>query len=224
VFQLVGLAAWSVFLPSGLWDRLAPAHSADREGTRRTDQRIQPAPSAERLALVPLGYLLLLMAYTGTGLVVRGTPHYPVPAKVDRIATVLHLQEGLAMFSFVGPYRAWYLAPGRLADGSDVDVLPRAPLDWTRPSDVQSAQRGFRWTLYLGNVTGRGLEEPPFRATYAPLLEYLCRDWNAHHGPEHTLERVSLVSIAEMIGGPGSAGDGIVGRHVFAEREFPRVP
>jgi hypothetical protein len=221
VFQLVGLAAWSVFLPSALWERLAPREPAGREGTSGAAQRIQPAPWSERLALVPLAYLLLVMAYTGTGLVIRGTPHYPVPVQVDRVATVLHLQEGWAMFSSVAPYRSWYLAPGRLADGSDVEVLRRAPLNWTRPLDVQSAQRGFRWTLYLGNAIRRGLVEPPFQATYSPLLDYLCRDWNAHHGPERRLGHVSLVAVAESIGGPGSVGDGTLGRHEFAAHDCP---
>jgi vitamin K-dependent gamma-carboxylase-like protein len=224
VFQLVGLAAWSVFLPSALWDRLARGESAVREGTSRAAQRILSASWSERLALVPLAYLLVVMVYTGTGLVIRGTPHYPVPVQVDKVATFLHLQEGWAMFASVGPYRTWYLAPGRLADGSDVEVLRRVPLDWTRPLDVQSAQRGFRWTLYLGNAIRRGLVDPPFGATYSPLLEYLCRDWNAHHGPERRLEHVSLVAIAEIVGGPGSVGDRTLGRHVFASRDCPPAP
>jgi vitamin K-dependent gamma-carboxylase-like protein len=224
VFQLVGLAAWSVFLPSALWDWLVPGESSGAEGTSRADQRIQPAPWSERLALVPLAYLIIVIVYTGTGLVVRGTPHYPVPAGVDRVATFLHLQEGWAMFATVGPYHTWYLAPGRLADGSDVEVLRRAPLDWTRPLDVQSAQRGFRWTLYLGNAVRRGLVDPPFQATYSPLLDYLCRDWNAHHGSERRLEHVSLVVTAEIIGGPGSEGNGPRGRHEFAAYDCPPAP
>jgi hypothetical protein len=224
VFQLVGLTAWSVFLPSALWDRLVPGGSAGREGTSRADQRILPVPWAERLALVPLAYLLIVMAYTGTGLVIRGTPHYPVPVQVDRVATVLHLQEGWAMFASVAPYRSWYLAPGRLADGSEVEVLRRVPLDWTRPLDVQSAQRGFRWTLYLGNAIRRGLVDPPFQATYSPLLAYLCRVWNAHHGPGRRLEHVSLVAFAETFGGPGSVVERPLGRHVFAARDCPPGP
>jgi len=224
VFQLVGLAAWSAFLPSALWDRLSPAKSAADAGANHADQRIRPARWSERLALVPLAYLAIVMVYTGTGLVVRGTPHYPVPAQVDKVASFLHLQEGWAMFASVGPYGTWYLAPGRLADGSEVEVLRRAPLDWTRPLDVQSAQRGFRWTLYLGNAIRRGLVEAPFQATYSPLLAYLCRDWNAHHERERRLEHVSLVAVAQVIGGPGSLGDVTVGRHVFAARDCPPAP
>lgn len=222
IFQLVGLAAWSVFLPSALWDRLASRASDDRAG--RVHQQIEPARWSERLALVPLAYLILVMAWTGTGLLVRGTPHNPVPVAVDRIAAVLHLQEGWAMFSSVSPYRTWYLAPGRLADGSEVEVLRGTPLEWSKPSDVQRAQRGFRWTMYLGNGIRRGIEEPPFRATYPALLGYLCRDWNARNGPGRRLESVSLVAMAEAIGPPGSVGSTPLGRYVFAARDCPITP
>jgi hypothetical protein len=221
VFQLVGLAAWSAFLPSALWDRISPAKAAKDEGMSHADHRIQSAPWPDRFALLPLAYLIIVMVYTGAGLVIRGTPHYPVPAQIDKVSRFLHLQEGWAMFASVGPYRTWYLAPGRLADGSEVEVLRRAPLDWTRPLDVQSAQRGFRWTLYLGNAIRRGLVEAPFQATYSPLLAYLCRDWNAHHQAGSRLEHVSLVAVAEMIGGPGSEGYVTVGRHVFGAHDCP---
>jgi hypothetical protein len=224
VFQLVGLAAWSVFLPSALWDRLARVSRVTNKKTTRVDRRGKPARWAERLALVPLAYLMIVLAWTGAGLVLHGTPHNPVPTVVDRAATFLHLQEGWAMFATVAPYRTWYLAPGRLADGSEVEVLRGAPLDWSEPSDVQAAQRGFRWTLYLGNAIRRGIDEPRFRATYAAMLDYLCRDWNARNGPARQLERVSVVAVAEAVGPPGSVAVTPLGRHVFATRDCAVQP
>ncbi len=50
------------------------------------------------------------------------------------------------MFSSIEPSRVWFLAPGRLADSSEIEVLRRAPLDWYKPADLQSAQRGILWT------------------------------------------------------------------------------
>ena len=60
----------------------------------------------------------------------------------------------------------WFLAPGRLADGTEIEVLRRAPLDWSQPSDPQSEQRGFRWILYLEAAIARGVYDPPFRVTH----------------------------------------------------------
>jgi hypothetical protein len=173
------------------------------------------------LSLVPLSYLVIVMAYASAGLVLRGTPHFAGPLVIDRLARLLHLQEGWAMFSTVGLYRIWFVAPGQLADGSEVNVLRRAPLDWGTPSDLQTAQRGFRWSLYLMNVVPRGLDEPPFREIYPPLLGYLCREWNAHNRGEHRLLRISMVGMVERIPDVGSRTTGQAQRVMISTRDCP---
>jgi hypothetical protein len=214
IFQFVGLAAWCVFLPSAIWE---PAGS--RLSVLSTE-RVQPARWSEKLALVPLGYIIILFVYAVTGVLVRGTP-YPVPKSVDRIAVPLHLQEGWAMFSSSSRVDLWFLAPGRLADGSDVEVLRRAPLDQNKPSNVQSAQRGFRWTMYFGNAIAKGFRDPSFGPTHAALLEYLCREWNADTEPSHRLERVELVLVRDEMPRPGSVVAAVGDRHLLATRECP---
>src|SRR5215510_10209966 len=218
VFQLVGLSAWLVFLPSAVWDRRAAWES---RGAHRAGQRCHPSRWSEVLSLVPLSYLVIVMAYASTGLVLRGTPHFPSPLVVDRLARLLHLHEGWAMFSTVGFYRIWFVAPGQLADGSEINVLRLGPLDWGTPSDLQTAQRGFRWSLYLMNVVPRGLDEPSFRETYPPLLGHLCREWNAHNRGEHRLVRISMVGMVERIPDVGSRTTGQTQRVMIATRDCP---
>jgi len=216
VFQLVGIAAWFVFLPSALWDRVAPLA---RDGGHQPagPRRIKSSRWTACLTAVPLAYLVIVMTWAGAGLVVRGTPHNPPPAVVERIASLLHLQEGWAMFASVSPNQSWYLAPGTLADGSEVELLRRSlVLDWSKPANVQRAQGGFRWTLYLGNAIRRGIDESAFRATYPALLNYFCRDWNARHGGTRRLTRVSILAVVESIGPPGSAANPPLGHYVFA--------
>jgi hypothetical protein len=220
VFQLVGLAAWLVFLPAAIWDWGTKHNSNERKAPIQPEPQIQPARWSERLALVPLAYLIVVIAYAITGMLVRATP-YPVPASVDRVAIPLHLQEGWAMFPSIPRDRLRFVAPGRLADGSDIEVLGRAPLNWSRPSDLQSAQRGFRWTLYLGNAIRRGIHEPTFQATHPALLKFLCREWNASNKREHRLEQVALEVVTETIPGPGSAGAAAGGRYLLATRDCP---
>lgn len=210
VFQLVGLAAWLIFLPSALWDRLSRNQSLGG---------VQPARWAEILTLVPLTYMLIVIAYTATGALVRGNPHYPVPASVERVARALHLQEGWAMFSVPRRMWFWFLVPGRLVDGSEIEVLRRAPLTWTRPPDLQSAQRGFRWSQYLGEAIRIGVHDPTFRVTHPVLLEYLCREWNAGNGPARRLEHVSLVVVTETTLVPGSAGAAPSQRYLILMRD-----
>jgi hypothetical protein len=218
VFQLVGLAAWLAFLPSSVWDGRTTHESTGREAPTLPAERGQPVRWwSERLALVPIAYVIIVVIYATSGVLVRGTA-YPEPLWVHRAAVRLHLQEGWAMFSSLSHERFWYLAPGRLADGSEVEVLRRAPLEWTRPSDIQSAQRGFRWTRYLDNAVERGFSDPAFRATYPALLEYLCKEWNAHSESKRRLERVELVVVKEKIPSPGAAGLAPSERYLVATR------
>jgi len=128
------------------------------------------------------------------------------------------------MFSSPGSYRIWFVAPGDLADGSEIEVLRRAPMDWSSPADLQTVQRGFRWTLYLTMVVPQGLREPSFEKTYPPLLEYLCREWNAHSSREHRLVRISLVGMVEKIPDMGSVTNEQVKRVAIATRDCPLAP
>lgn len=216
VFQMVGLAAWLVVLPSFLWDRRA-APASDQ-----APRRARNVPWAEWLALVPLAYLVIQITAIGYG-VLRDRPHNPVPASVDRIAVPLHIQEGWAMFAEFPPSVAWFRVPGRLADGSDVEVLQRIPLDLRKPADIQSAQRGFRWTMYFFNVIRRGAHDPAFQATHPALLDYLCREWNARNPSARRLESVSLVMVTEPMLRPGSTEPPPGRPALLATRECPRA-
>src|SRR5262249_44541386 len=148
------------------------------DGLTRSATRGLAAPWSEMLALVPIIYVLIVVSFAATGVLLRGVA-YPEPRLIHRIAVRLHLQEGWAMFASFAKEPVRYLAPGRLADGSNVEVLRRGPLEWDKPYDVQSAQRGFRWTRYLGTAIESGFSDPRFEATPGALLDYLCREWNA---------------------------------------------
>ena len=220
IFQLVGLAAWLVFLPSTLWDRRTTDVSPERDPLTRPGKRGYSGRWSERLALVPIAYVLIVVSYAVTGVLVRGAA-YPEPLWIHRAAVRLHLQEGWAMFSSFSHEQLRFLAPGRLADGSQVEVLRRAPLEWDRPRDFQSIQRGFRWARYLDNAIERGLSDPPFQATHAALLECLCREWNAHSELKGRLQRVELVVVKEEIPGPGTASVAPSERYLLATHDCP---
>ena len=215
VFQLVGLAAWLAFLPSALWDRSATPLEA-----QHAERRVRNARWSEWLALVPIAYLVIRMGSTGYGVVI-GRPHYPVPVSVNRIAVPLHLQEGWAMFAELPSSTVWFLAPGRLANGEEVEVLSGAPLDARKPSDVQSAQRGFRWTMYFVNVIQRGTHDQAFQATHPALLDYLCWDWNARSAPGRRLATISLVMVMDAMPRPGQIGPTSSERYLLATRACP---
>ncbi len=221
VFQMVGLAAWLVFLPSAVWQWHAKRDSAGEPGPMDTVATAQPARWSEIIALVPLGYVTLQLICTVAGITFTGLP-YPVPRLVDKVAIPLHIQEGWAMYMRVPRVQRWVVVPGRLADGSMIDALRDSPLQWTRPANFQAAQRGFRWTHYLNNAIMKAVFDPVWGATHQPLLQYLCRDWNQNHEPKHRLEHVELNIVVEAIPDPGSRWESPRVDRALATYDCPR--
>src|SRR5262249_57800960 len=112
-----GLSAWLVFLPSAVWDRRAVL---EPKGTTGAELPCRPSRWSEVLSLIPLSYLIIVIAYTGTGLVLRGTPHFGAPVLIERLARDLHFQEGRARLASRGFCRVSYVVPWPLTDGSEM--------------------------------------------------------------------------------------------------------
>lgn len=89
---------------------------------------------------------------------------------------------------FVGAeeYVTWEIAPGRLRDGSIVDVWSQSEdIAWDMPgtgSPCTSTARGGRWRSfpYLA-----GIEERDPTGAGEALWGYLCRQWNSEYGYAH---------------------------------------
>ena len=84
--------------------------------------------------------------------------------------------------NYVFRYVTWEIAPGRLADGSIVDVWGRSnTVDWRLPGSgapCTSTARPGRWRSfpYLAGIEG---EEGDV------LWRYLCDEWNREHDVSH---------------------------------------
>lgn len=84
----------------------------------------------------------------------------------------------------------WYVMPGELASGEEVDAFHQRPIRWDRPPDVAQSYPNDRWRKYLKNV--RWSEYPSQRRAFAG---YLCDRWNRNHDDE--LVRLSVVYVAQ---------------------------
>jgi len=81
----------------------------------------------------------------------------------------------------------WYVAPGTLANGSEVDVLTESAVDFDRPPNVERTYRTGRWRKYLAYVRSG------YHRTY--FADYLCERWNRRH--DTPVETVSLWGLDE---------------------------
>ena len=172
VFQLVGLAAWLAALPPAFWEWFTKRNGNRGLHPDADHEVIRFGGGSDFVAVALLAYMVIQLVSNAGGIILTGSPN-PGPRLINKIAYTLHFQEGWAMYMSVPRVQRWAVVPGRLSDGSMVDALRRAPLQWTKPENFQSAQRGFRWTHYLNNAVIKAEFEPQWRATHQPLLEYL---------------------------------------------------
>lgn len=87
----------------------------------------------------------------------------------------------------------WYVAPGVLADGSEVDVLrPGRALSFAKPGLISQEYRNIRWHAYqLRNY------DPHFQHHRQMWARYLCREWNSDAEPPQRLLSFKLIYMLE---------------------------
>lgn len=123
-----------------------------------------------------------------------------VPDRGEQVLDATQTDQSWRMFA-PDPLRTtrWFVAPGELADGSEVDALHGSEVVWDRPPDVADTYPNSRWRKYLSNVWTADNEN---HRSY--LGNYLCGRWNGEHEPE--LETVTVYSLAQTAESPTELG------------------
>ena len=193
-FSLIGIVAWTVFLPSWFWARL----DVVARGRDPRDESVvrQPMSGFEsRVAVAVISYVFFCNVVGLYGFFGR-----PAPAVLMAPALALQLDQKWSMFS--PEPAAWSLflaARGETAAGGSVDLLsdtrsPRAGEPMLPPSGRYG---GERWRAYLRYV--RRLPEARRNRLGGRLAVYLASRWNAVHSRDDLLERVRLYRVATPI-------------------------
>jgi hypothetical protein len=128
------------------------------------------------------------------------------------VAPVAMAADARALGSFFGlsqywimfapyPFRStsWYVIPGTLADGRQIDLLPFVlredprlfkEVEWEKPEDVRgNLNREERWRKYF-EVLASG----DYPDLLLPFGQYICRSWNAtYEGTPSQLETFDIV-------------------------------
>jgi hypothetical protein len=210
VFPFIVGAAWLALLPSWFWNRLDLAPDLSYLQKMVLQQRIEAwlgtvpyrrlvahaaAPVWRPTVMVPfcalcLGYVFLWNLRT------TDFDRYKVilPIESNWFGQTLRLDQMWGMFA---PKPAaddgWYVIPGRLRDGSEVDVFANsAPVSWAKPAVVSDTFRNQRWRKYLRNIWER--DHAAHRLYFG---QYLCRSWNAAHSNQSTLETFRIYYVKE---------------------------
>jgi hypothetical protein len=151
--------------------------------------------SARRLSRPMTGLAACCLAYILLANVAT-LPRSPIhlPWLVGGVGRLIGLNQGWAMFSpNVLKISTWYMAPGELRNGQQVDAYNRGSnITFDRPSSISATYHNDHWFKYFewfGNV-----ESEPKRVY---LGAYLCRQWNAGHDDEEHLEHLEVIVLKE---------------------------
>ena len=201
VFPFMSAVAWVAFIPTAFWDRLEERF---RPGRRQAASPIRPTRLGSAVAAVCLGLVVALN--------VRSLPPLErwVPAAVARVGHALRLTQTWGMFTTEQIPHGWFVVPGRLADGREVDLLGGGDtVPWERPALVTAIYPSSRWIQLLHAYPK--FDESPYWSSYAA---YLCWDWNRRNtGPQ----RLQGLSIGYMYVQPSPAGPERLHHIVFLE-------
>lgn len=97
--------------------------------------------------------------------------------------------------------RGWFVVPGELANGQQIDLLrPGQPLDFAAPAVLAQRQGNSFWHRYL-DALWRHQDD---RDRYA---HYLCRQWNVDTTPTRKLQSLKIVYLLER--DPHHDGDSV---------------
>jgi hypothetical protein len=126
---------------------------------------------------------------------------FRMPQNSAPVAYSLGLYQRWAMFA-PRPVRStiWYVYHGRLADGTQLDLLPTIVQDdlnviqllsWDEPANISGDLYGDKyWRKYIDEIPKAG--KAAERRAYA---RYICRTWNSHYGGDVALEGFEIVRL-----------------------------
>lgn len=195
LFPAVSATAMLPFLPSWFWDRLV---------FRRPPRPVPPA-EARPIGIASSAWAngcaaVFLACAVSWNLQAVKPLHYKMPEALRVLTNLTHLEQAWRMFAPPPPTGGWFVIPGTLKDGTEVDLFRRgAPVSWEKPSR-RAMFRNERWRRYMFNfVFGKN------KAFWPDYAQYLCRSWNDGHAGLQQLQSLEIVFMARTTPPPGQA-------------------
>jgi hypothetical protein len=197
VFPWVDLVVLLPFLPPRVWAafaRLLPVSPGASPSTPAIASR-SPALARARDAGIAV-VLAYVLAYN-----VESVRPIGLPGWLATAGHWLRVNQQWLMFTPSGPrFDGWYVMPGTMADGRQIDLSAHGPeLTWRKPARISEADEPFRWTQYLWQMPHPGTNH----ALRRHWAEWTCRTWNSSHPPGEQLVEVEMHFVHEETLPPG---------------------
>jgi hypothetical protein len=211
MFPLVGIVAATVFLPSAFWDRgarflakRAPflARGAERAASwLRAPIRanLDPLPERRRPIWRRWGAGVFGSACMALVILCNISTYRPlpflIPEKLQWITPTLRLEQRWDMFASPLTAGGWFVMPGRLTSGAEIDLATMKPkVSWDEPEYIAHTYANARWKKYFMNIS-----IPPYQHHRLLFGRYLCRMWNETHPGAQNLEAFKIYFMREAV-------------------------
>lgn len=160
-FTYICAVAWLVFVPGWFWEKVFK---------RVSPINWVPGRLTNSLAVFFIGYIFLWNL---------STLDMSQQFKWDAIGSLFRLDQQWDMFA---PYPlredGWYVIPGKLRDGTEVDLYTEGqPVSWKKPPLLSATYKNDRWRSYMMNLF---LEEEGKIHLFF-YARYLTKRWNESH-------------------------------------------
>ncbi len=204
LFPWLCIAAWMIFLPGVVWDRLALRRSlVVRWPTWLTairPARTTPPRPRRRFELVTGVAAVVALILIEAALSRRPTLNISLlwPAE-RRLISLTQVGQSWRMFAPHPTFDdGWFVMEGITREGGRVDVWNGGAPTYAKPAYVWPLFRDSQWQKYLTNLRQR--RNRNYRDEFG---DYLCRRWNRRHVEGATLEIVYVKYMMEWTPPPG---------------------
>ena len=221
--ESAGPLLFAASTPSAYADQRGVAHPAhrtmpwsaqSRQGPENPMTVMRSSLAVNLLAFFFLGYVFFMNVTT--------VSDYTMPTYARPLGELLGLRQDWSMFA-PAPRKVtdWFVIPGTLHDGRQVDLLAsiinRNPdliksVSWKKPPHIPTTFRDLYWVKYL-----LALEYGDWESRRLYFGKYICRTWNAWHpdGPLH-LQTFQILAFKErtvLDGGPETSEHRVLWTH-----------
>lgn len=202
LFPWIAVALLIPFIPSAFWDSTVKSFLArfsfswqnlvaPWESRIRMRLPVRPLPRRALLwtQIFPALFLIYILLSNLEGL----TGKFLIPSSVRWMGDLLNLDQAWSMYVPPGEFSVWFVAPGKLKDGTQVDLFKKGePVRWEKPVPVSRSFRSGHWKSYLLTLWG----DP--RRTFSAYLGWnLCQEWNQQHRGTDSLEELEVFAVSQ---------------------------
>jgi hypothetical protein len=121
-----------------------------------------------------------------------------MPERARPLGYLLGLRQDWGVFA-PNPTKmgGWYVIPGTLRSGQQVDLMAaavhndfelREGVSWEEPENISETLKNKYWRKYLGAI--RDPDDEDLRKYFG---RYICREWNARHAGTEQLVDLQIV-------------------------------